>query len=95
MLTTVKKVGAEIGGAICVGLDGLNGLAGEGLCTARSSKTGGELGKNVAGRLTTRPDNNPGRIRYYGDPLPVFGFNATTVMPSLGFRMTHPTHTYK
>ena len=53
------------------------------------------MGTKIADRLTTRPESNPDRIRYFGDPISVFDFNAKTVMPSLGFRMTHRAHTYK
>ena len=69
------KLGSAIGGTIGVGLDGLTGFADEGLCTARLSKSGGELEKKAAGRLTTRPDNNPNRIRYFGYPISVVGIN--------------------
>ena len=95
IVNSSQTVGSAIGGTIGVGLDGLTGFADEGLFTARLSKSGGELGKKVADRLTTRPESNPDRIRYFGDPISVFDFNAKTVMPSLGFRMTHPAHTYK
>ena len=52
------KVGSADGGAIGVGFDGFTGFADEGLFTARLSKTGGELGKKVADRLTTRPERD-------------------------------------
>ena len=52
-LLTAVKIGSAIGGTIGVGLDGLAGIADEGLLTARLSKSGGELGKKVADRLST------------------------------------------
>ena len=67
-----QKVGTAIGGTIGVGLDGLTGFADEGLFTARLSKSGGELGKKVADRLTTRPESNPDRIRCAGDATSLF-----------------------
>ena len=76
-------------------MDSLTGFAEQGVFTARLSKYGGELGKKVGDRLTTQPESNPDRIRYFGDPISVLDFNAKTVMPPLGFRMTHPAHTYK
>ena len=75
-------------------MDSLTGFADQGLFTARLSKYGGELGKKVGDRLTTQPESNPDRIRYFGDPISVLDFNAKVVMPSAGFRMTHPAHTY-
>ena len=46
----------------------------------------------ISGNLT-RP--NPNRIRYFGDPISALDFNATNVMPSLGFRFNNSAHSYK
>jgi hypothetical protein len=95
IVSNSQNLGAVVGGAVGSGLDSLTDFRDGGFFTANASKAGGELGKKIANRLTTRQESNPDRIRYFGDPISVFDFNAKTVMPSLGFRMTHPAHTYK
>ena len=35
------------------------------------------------------------RIRYFGDPVSMFDFNSTTVMPSMGFRWKSSARSYK
>ena len=89
------NLGAEIGGAVGVGVDSFTGFTDQGLFTAGLSSAGGKVGAKVGTRLTTRPENNPDRIRYYGDPISALDFNAKSVMPSLGFRMAHSAHSYK
>ena len=95
MLKNTTALGAEIGGAVGAGVDSLTGFTDQGLFTAGLTKEGGKLGANVGTRLTTRPENNPDRIRYYGDPISSLDFNAKSVMPSLDFRMNHSAHSYK
>ena len=52
-------------------------------------------GSTIGTHLTTRKEDNPDRIIYFGDPISAFDFNAKTVMPSLGFRMNNSAHSYK
>ena len=42
------------------------------------------------------PDNNtsPYRIRYFGDPVSMFDFQATTIMPSFKQRWNNSAHAY-
>ena len=40
-------------------------------------------------------EKNPNRIRYFGDPISAMDFNATTVIPSIGFRWKNSAHSYK
>jgi len=40
-------------------------------------------------------EKNPNRIRYFGDPISALDFNATTVIPSIGFRWKNSAHSYK
>ena len=63
------NLSAEIGGAVGVGVDSLTGFTDQGLFTAGLSSAGGKLGAKVGTRLTTRPEYNPDRIRYDGDPF--------------------------
>ena len=44
--------------------------------------------------MDKREEDNHDRIRYAGDPISALDFNATTVIPSLGFRMNHSAHSY-
>ena len=40
-------------------------------------------------------EKNPNRIRYVGDPVSALDFNATNVIPSIGFRFNNSAHSYK
>ena len=40
-------------------------------------------------------EKNPNRIRYVGDPISALDFNATNVIPSMGFRWKNSAHSYK
>ena len=33
--------------------------------------------------------------RYFGDPVSMFDFNSTTIMPSFGFRFNNSAHSYE
>ena len=50
---------------------------------------------DFANRIT--PDNitSPNRIRYFGDPISMFDFIATTTMPSFKQRWNNSAHSYK
>ena len=77
------------------GLDSLTGFTDSGAFTSGLSTAGGKIGSTIGTRLTTSKEYNPDRIRYAGDPISAFDFNAKTVMPSLGFRMNNSAHSYK
>ena len=49
----------------------------------------------MSNRLTEDDNTSPDIIKYFGDPVSMFGFNATTVMPSFGFRWNNSAHSYK
>ena len=72
----------------------MTGFTDEGLFTAGLSHAGGKIANNLSTNLTTRKEENPDRIRYFGDPVSALDFNAKTVIPSLGFRMNHSAHSY-
>ena len=46
-------------------------------------------------RSTSDNHTSPYRICYFGDPVSMFDFNSTTVMPSMGFRWKSSAHSYK
>ena len=57
-----------------------------------------DIGKKVtdfSNRITSDTNTSPDRIRYFGDPVSMFDFNAKTVMPSFGFRFNNSAHSYK
>ena len=80
---------------IGVGLDAATGFTDEGLFTYGLSTAGSKIGSTIGTRLTTSKEDNPDRIRYAGDPISAFDFNAKTVVPSLNFRMNNSAHSYK
>ena len=49
----------------------------------------------MSNRLTSDNNTSPDRIRYFGDPVSMFDFSSTTVMPSMGFRWKNSAHSYK
>ena len=59
---------------------------------------GGDIAKKVssdfANRLTSDTNTSPNRIRYFGDPISAFDFNATTIMPSSKQRWNNSAHSY-
>ena len=54
-----------------------------------------KVSSDFANRITEDTNTSPDRIRYFGDPVSVFDFNGTTVMPSMGFRWKNSAHSYK
>ena len=60
---------------------------------------GADIDKNIssdfANRITSDTNTSPDRIRYFGDPVSMFDFQAKAVMPSFGFRWKNSAHSYK
>ena len=52
------------------------------------------MGSDFANRITSDTNTNPDRVRYFGDPISIFDFNATTVMPSFKQRWKNSAHSY-
>ena len=59
---------------------------------------GADIGEKVSTDFANRiiPDTNPSpdRTRYFGDPISMFDFNATTGMPSFKQRWNNSAHSY-
>ena len=53
------------------------------------------MSSDFSNRITEDTNTSPDRIRYLGDPISMFGFQAKTVMPSFGFRFNNSAHSYK
>ena len=84
-------VGHSLGGAVSLALEKAYKKEGNNPYGIVQSKTFGSptVSTNVLG------EKNPNRIRYFGDPISAMDFNATTVIPSIGFRWKNSAHYYK
>ena len=83
-------IGHSLGGSVALALEKQYKKEGNSPYGIIQSKTFGS--PTVSANFT---NNNPNRIRYFGDPISFFDNNATTVMPSLGFRWKNSAHSYK
>ena len=76
-------------------VDSAIGFSDGGLLTGMGADIGKKVSTDFANRITSDTNTNPDRIKYFGDPVSMFDFNATTVMPSFGFRFNNSAHSYK
>ena len=90
-------VGAGVAGGLAIGAsaDSAIGFSDGGLLSGLGADVGKKISTDFANRITEDTNTNPGRIRYFGDPISAFDFNAKTVMPSFGFRWKNSAHSYK
>ena len=82
-------------GYIGASADTATGFSDGGLLTGLGADIGKEVSTDFANRITSDINTSPDRIRYFGDPISMFDFNAKTVMPSVGFRFNNSSHSYK
>ena len=75
-------------------MDSATGFSDGGLLTGMGADIG-KVSSDFATRITSDTNTSPNRIRYFGDPVSMFGFQAKTVMPSFGFRFNNSAHSYK
>ena len=90
-------VGAGVAGMGYIGasVDTAIGFSDGGLLTGMGADIGKKVSSDFANRITEDTNTSPDRIRYFGDPVSMFDFNAKTVMPSMGFRWNNSAHSYK
>ena len=90
-------VGAGVAGGVSIGAfaDSAIGFADGGLLSGLGADLGKKISTDFANRITEDDNSSPDRIRYFGDPISAFDFNAKTVMPSWGFRWNNDAHSYK
>ena len=90
-------VGAGVAGGLAIGAsaDSAIGFSDGGLLSGLGADIGKKISTDFANRITEDTNTNPDRIRYFGDPISAFDFNAKTVMPSFGFRWKNSAHSYK
>ena len=83
-------IGHSLGGAVALSLEKQYKKEGNNPYGIIQSKTFGSptVSANLSG-------TNPNRIKYFGDPISALDLNATTVMPSIGFRFNNSAHSYK
>ena len=81
-------------GYIGASADSTIGFSDGGLLTGLGADIGKKISTDFANRITEDTNTNPDRIRYFGDPISAFDFNAKTVMPSFGFRWKNSAHSY-
>ena len=91
----IVGAGAAGMGYIGASADAAIGFSDGGLLTGMGADLGKKISTDFANRITEDTNKNPDRIRYFGDPISAMDFNATTVMPSFGFRWKNSAHSYK
>ena len=90
-------VGAGVAGGLAVGasVDSAIGFTDGGLLSGIGADIGKKVSSDFANRITSDTNTTPDRIRYFGDPVSMFDFQAKTVMPTFGFRFNNSAHSYK
>ena len=89
--------GSGVAGGLAIGgtMDTAIGFSDGGILSGLGADIGKKVSTDFANRITSDTNTNPDRIRYFGDPVSMFDFNAKTVMPSMGFRWNNSAHSYK
>ena len=81
-------------GYIGASVDAGIGFSDGGLLTGMGADISKKIGTDMTNRLTENTNTSPDRIRYYGDPISMFDFNAKSVMPSFKQRWSNSAYTY-
>ena len=90
----IVSAGAADMGYIGASADSAIGFADGGLLTGMGVDIGRNISTDMANRLTEDNNTSPDRIRYFGDPISMFDFSSTTVMPSFKQRWNNSAHSY-
>ena len=87
-------VAGGVAGGLSIGAsaDTAIGLSDGGLLTGLGVDIGKKVSSDFANRITSDTNTSPNRIRYFGDPISAFDFNATTIMPSFKQRWNNSAH---
>ena len=70
------------------------GFSDGGLLSGLGAAIGKKVPSDFANRITSDTNTSPGRIKYFGDPISMFDFNSTTIMPSFKQRWRNSAHSY-
>ena len=89
-------VSTGVAGGLSIGAsaDSAIGFSDGGLLTAMGTDIDKKVSSDFANRVTSDTNTSPDRIRYFGDPISMFDFNATTIMPSFKQRWRNSAHSY-
>ena len=89
-------VGAGVAGGLAIGasVDSATGFSDGGLLSGLGADMGKQILSDFSNRITSDTNTSPNRIRYFGDPISAFDFNATTIMPSFKQRWNNSAHSY-
>ena len=90
----IVGAGAASGVSIGASVDSAIGFADGGLLAGLSANICKKVSSDFANRITEDNNTSPGRVRYFGDPISAFDFNAATVMPSFKQRWNNSAHSY-
>ena len=95
-IVTDEIVGAGVAGMGYIGAfaDTATGFSDGGLLTGMGADIGKKVSGDFANRITEDTNTSPDRIKYFGDPISAFDFNATTIMPSFKQRWNNSAHSY-
>ena len=74
--------------------DSAVGFPDGGLLTGLGADIGKKVSADFANRITSDTDTSPDIIIYFGDPISMFDFNSTTVMPSFKQICNNSAHSY-
>ena len=89
-------VGAGVAGGLSIGaaVGSAVGFSDGGLLSGLGADISKKVSTDFANRITSDTNTSPDRIRYFGDPVSMFDFQAKAVMPSFGFRWKNSAHSY-
>ena len=89
-------VAGGVAGGLAIGasVDSAIGFSDGGLLSGLGADIGKKVSSDFANRITSDTNTSPDRIRYFGDPISAFDFNATTIMPSFKQRWRNSAHSY-
>ena len=76
-------------------MDSAIGFSDGGLLTGMGADIGKKVSTDFSNRVTSDTNSSPDRIRYFGDPISMFDFQAKSVMPPFGSRWNNSSHSYK
>ena len=90
----IVTAGAAGGLAIGASADSATGFSDGGLLTGLGGDIGKKVSTDFANGITSDTNTSHNIIRYFGDPINAFDFNATTTMPSFKQRWNNSAHSY-
>ena len=90
----IITAGTASGLTIGTTVDSAIGFSDGGLLSGLGADIGKKVSTDFSNRITSDNSTSPNRIRYLGDPISAFNFNATTIMPSFKQRWNNSAHSY-